>query len=689
MNLRGVVRTGLALAAFGVVWGQEPADPPSRVARLNYVNGQVSFRPDAVEEWTAASLNYPLTTGDHLWSDQGGYAEMHIGSTAVRLSGQTSFAILNLDDRAAQLSVSQGALNVRLLRLDPEEAFEVDTPSGAVSLLRAGEYRIDVYPDQNSTAVLVRAGEAEVTAGGQAFPVHARQMGRFIGTDQISSEVFAAPAPDDWDRWCLGRDQREDRAMQASMQYVPREMIGAEDLAGYGVWRTDPRYGAVWMPTGMGAGWAPYRHGHWAYVRPWGWTWVDDAPWGFAPFHYGRWAYMGGGWGWVPGRLVARPVYAPALVAFVGGRGFSAAISVGGGGGMAAWIPLGPHEAYRPAYHVSDHYVRNVNVTHVTNVTNINNVTNVTYVNRTYVTAVPQHVFVGAGPVSHAVVQVPPTAVNHFEHVDIGTMRPDHAGMVGRSMQPGMHVVVPPTAAVNRPVFVKTTPPASSHVIVPVRGNGPVGTVTTPANTTRPGFNPAAATGTTTPSHVINDPGYGRGTINPGATNPSHAINDRPAHVVNDRPGLNTNPSGSTGTTTPSHVINDPGYGRGTINPGTVIPSHVINDRPIVNDHGPLTTNPGVNGSTTPSHVINDHPEFKRRDPVINPGSTNTIERPGRRNTSDLNDGSQSGNGRIRDNTIHPKIEKKDTGTKIQNNTPVDKHIDKTNEVKTLPKKRA
>lgn len=550
MNLRFVLRTGLALAAFGIVWGQEPADPPSRVARLNYVNGQVSFRPDSVEQWTAATLNYPLTTGDHLWADQGGYAEMHIGSTAVRLSGQTAFAILNLNDRAAQVSVSQGALNVRVRRLDPEEAFEVDTPNGAVSLLRPGEYRIDVYPDQNSTAVLVRGGEAEVTAGGQAFPVHARQMGRFTGTDQISSEVVAAPGPDEWDRWCLGRDQREDRAMQDSMQYVPREMIGAEDLSGYGVWRTDPRYGAVWMPTGMGSGWAPYRSGHWAYVRPWGWTWIDDAPWGFAPFHYGRWAYMGGGWGWVPGTMVARPVYAPALVAFVGGRGFSAAISFGGGGGVAAWVPLGPREIYRPAYHVSDTYVRNVNITHVTNVTNVTNVNNVTYVNKTYVTAVPQNVFTGARPVSAAAVNVPPAAMNHFEHVDVSAVNPGQASLTGRAMQPGMHAAAPPNAAVSRPVFVKNTPPMTSHTIVPLRSSGAMSTGY------RPGLN--------------NNP-----TVRTGNT-----------RVINDRPMVN-NPGGSTG-------------------PGN--PTRVINDRPMVNktpmSYKPMNNNPGSAGTST--HTIND-----------------------------------------------------------------------------------
>src|SRR4029079_18322212 len=94
----------------------------------------------------------------------------------------------------------------------------------------------------------------------------------------------------------------------------------------------------VWMPR-VRAEWVPYRYGHWAWVEPWGWTWIDDAPWGFAPFHYGRWAYVRGGWVWAPGVMVARPVYAPALVAFVGV-----------GGASVAWFPLGPREVYVPAW---------------------------------------------------------------------------------------------------------------------------------------------------------------------------------------------------------------------------------------------------------------------------------------------------------------------------------------------------
>ena len=73
----------LSIAA-GSGWAQA-GDPPSRVARLNYMNGSVSFRPGSVEEWTSATLNYPLTLGDHLWTDPGASTEMQVGSTAIRM----------------------------------------------------------------------------------------------------------------------------------------------------------------------------------------------------------------------------------------------------------------------------------------------------------------------------------------------------------------------------------------------------------------------------------------------------------------------------------------------------------------------------------------------------------------------------------------------------------------------------
>src|SRR5215831_2084225 len=452
-----------ALFSLVILFSLSPpllADPPARVGRLSYLSGSVSFRPAGIDQWDSARINFPLTTGDHLWTDAGSRSEVHIGSTAIRLASETAFAFLNLDDQTIQIRLSQGSLNIRVRQLGESEAFEIDTPNVTVSLLRPGLYRVDVDA-QGNTTVTDRIGEAEVTASNSAFTVHPRQTATVTGIDSLVYDIQDAYAPDNWDNWCSARDQREDKA--ASARYVSREMIGYEDLDEYGVWRVVPEYGPVWVPSRVAADWAPYRYGHWIWAEPWGWTWVDDAPWGFAPFHYGRWAYLDSSWVWVPGGVVARPVYAPALVAFVGGGAWHASLSLGGGG--VAWFLLGPREVYVPTYHTSDNYVRNVNVSHV-NVTNINvtniNVTNVNYVNRTApgaVTAVPQETFVRAQPVAKAAVVVPQQVIVNVKVTGMtAPVAPRQESLVARST--GSHAVAqPPAAALDRPVCARTPPP--------------------------------------------------------------------------------------------------------------------------------------------------------------------------------------------------------------------------------------
>ncbi len=330
----------------------------------------MSFQPGGEGDWVTAVPNRPLTTGDNLWTDQGSRAEMHVGSTAIRLAPETSVTLLDLDDRTTQLRLSAGTVILRVRHLDDGDVVEVDTPNLAFNLQHPGEYRIDVDSNGDMTNVSVWSGRGEVTGGGYSYTVVAGQSARFSGTDQLNYDIAQLPGSDDFDNWAFQRDHREDGAESAN--YVSSEMTGYEDLDDYGHWQYVGGYGTVWVPAGVASDWAPYRNGHWAYIDPWGWTWVEDEPWGFAPFHYGRWAYAGNRWCWVPGPVAVRPVYAPALVAFVGGVG----ISVGGGPGVG-WFPLAPGEVYVPYYRGSRGYVERVNVTNtVVNVTRVTNVYN-------------------------------------------------------------------------------------------------------------------------------------------------------------------------------------------------------------------------------------------------------------------------------------------------------------------------
>jgi hypothetical protein len=439
-------------------------DPPGRVARLNYIQGSVSFQPGGETDWVQANPNRPLTTGDNLWTDRNSRGELHIGSTAIRLSGETGISFLNLDDRTVQIQLAQGSLSVRVRRLEGGDAFEIDTPNLAFTVQRPGEYRFDVDPNGQTTNITVREGEGEANGGGSNFHLDSGESARVSGTDSLTFDVGHAGRLDGFDNWCGSRDDREERAQSA--RYVSRDVIGYEDLDDYGEWRSVPEYGSVWFPAHVAGGWAPYRYGHWVWIEPWGWTWVEDEPWGFAPFHYGRWAVVGGGWCWVPGPVVVRPVYAPALVAFVGGPRFNLSISMGGGGGVA-WFPLGPREVYVPAYRASPRYVQNVNITNTTvNVVNVTNVYNNTTMNKvTYmhqnnvgaVTAVSHDTFVNARPVAAAAVRVNPQQLQAAVVQRGVAVAPVRQSVVGAGAPAA---VKPPAEVMTRQVVVKEAPAA-------------------------------------------------------------------------------------------------------------------------------------------------------------------------------------------------------------------------------------
>ena len=449
------------------------ADPPARVARLSQIGGTVSFSPAGEEDWVLAQTNRPFITGDRIWSDAGSRAELQIGAASARLGANTSAVILNLDDTVAQFQIAQGTLNLRVRRIYGDQFFEIDTPNLAFSVRRAGDYRIDVDPSGNATVIGVRAGEGEAWGEGAAYIVGAGQQYTFVGEGLRDYSFAALPPQDEFDRWSFDRNRREDAAVAA--RYVSPEVIGYSDLDDYGTWRNVENYGNVWVPTSVAADWAPYHVGRWGWVEPWGWTWIDDAPWGFAPFHYGRWAYVSSRWCWVPGPIAVRPVYAPALVAFVGGGGFRIAISGGPVAGIA-WFPLGPGEVYRPSYAYSRSYFTNINVSNtVVNTTVINNyynnvnVTNVVYRNREApgaITAVPAASFAGGEPVARHAVPVSRDVIAREQVTHIAAVAPSHAAVIaaGAAVAGGAAAVAiaghrPPSAVLSRQSVAKSAPP--------------------------------------------------------------------------------------------------------------------------------------------------------------------------------------------------------------------------------------
>jgi len=365
--MRGAIGLFLVVAAIflgaGPLLAQEGGyiDPPSRVGRLSLIEGVVSARHRGDQDWSMAVLNYPVTTGDIFWTEPGSRDEIRIGPTAIRMDGGSEVEISRLDDRNLVLNLPQGAIYLRVGFLGMSgadgSAFSVETPLGVVRIRRAGAYHIEIGAQGGPLRVAALEGAAEVADANSVVQIREGNEGVITGSNQLGYSLGEAE-PTPFDDWSLARDDAERAA--AAQRYLSPEMTGYEDLDRYGQWSSLPDYGPVWIPSAVPADWAPYRYGHWAYIQPWGWTWIDDAPWGFAPFHYGRWVVMNDRWAWAPGPPDRRPIWAPALVVFVGGAAGAGRAGFGGEEHVG-WFPLGPHEAYSPPYHSSEAYIRALN----------------------------------------------------------------------------------------------------------------------------------------------------------------------------------------------------------------------------------------------------------------------------------------------------------------------------------------
>ena len=609
------LRVLLGVALLTGIWpqlaaAQDQDDPPARVARLGYIQGSVSFQPAGESDWVQAVSNRPMTIGDGLWADQDSRAEVELGFATIRSAANTGFSFLNLDDRSVQIQLTSGSLNITVRRLNSDDVFEVDTPNQAFSIFQRGRYRVEASQDGTYTVVSVRDGEGESTGNGQTYTLRAGQRVTFSGTESLNAEALEIGAPDDFDNWAYGRDNRYEQSRSA--QYLSQDVVGYEDLDNYGDWRDDSNYGHVWFPNQVSAGWAPYRDGHWDWISPWGWTWVDDASWGYAPFHYGRWVNIGDRWGWVAGPANVAPVYAPALVVFTGS----------GGGGNIGWFPLGPREVYVPSYNVSRGYLNRVNVsnttvnqttiTNVYNTTVVNkttNITNVSYVNRQVagaITAVPQRTFVSAQPVGKAAVAVNAREVASASLSSRAAVAPSRESVLGSRANSAGRVAAPPAAVASRQVVAKAPPPpppvpfARQQQVLAAHPGQPLARqevqTLRPANAAaqRPMVKQA-------PPGKPAAPIMGRPGIPSNAARPGQPPNSAPS----PQPGK---PVGNESPATPARPGNAPEPNRSTPTPPNNRPEP---DRPEPNQPAP-NKRPEANRPPTPP---NNRPEVNRPEP--------------------------------------------------------------------------
>ena len=502
--------------------GTPQNDPPATAARLQFMSGSVSVQPHGTEDWVAGALNRPLTNSDNIWADKNSRAEINAGSGLIRIDSESSLTLTSVTDTGVQLQLHQGAMYLHVRDLDGQ-TYEVDTPNQAFTVQKPGDYRFDVNPDADTTVVTIWQGEGQSTGNGPAVLIHENEQARFSDGTSLKNEMHAAPPADAFDQWAQSRDQRFDHSQSA--RYVSPNVVGSDDLDEYGTWRKSPDYGNVWVPSGVSSDWAPYRDGHWIWVSPWGWTWVDDEPWGYAPFHYGRWVYYNNYWGWAPGPYYVRPYYAPALVAWFGGGGWGVGVGFGGGYG---WCPLGFGEPFIPWYGVSHRYFNRVNITN-THITNITNVYNNTYINRGGLhggqqihyanmnvrngfTAVNRDTLVNSRPVARNNIRVSANEMNRLSPTRSLDVRPTRTTMLGANA--GRSAAMPPPRTFARPVVSRNNAGAfHGNAGVADRNAGVIG---------RNNDRPAMSAGPNSNVRMPDRGTYGRGSEGSGSTGPRY-----------------------------------------------------------------------------------------------------------------------------------------------------------------------
>ena len=398
----------------------------SRVGRIAVAEGNVAVRLAASDrpaashragEWADAGLNHPIAAGMSVRSSAQGRAVLRIGAEIIALSGATEFEIVQLDHGGARITLRRGRIGVRLSQSDPAHRFDIDIPRGGVSLIAPGDYDIMAGDDNAPARLAVMNGAARFAGKGLDVAVSTAAAILLGGNDPVA----ALPGGTDGDDFVAWWRPAKRDAPEPALHHVSAAMTGREALDEHGNWETVDGYGAVWFPQELPDDWAPYRQGQWRWIGPWGWTWIDDMPWGFAPSHYGRWAKLGGSnadagrWGWVPGKPEKHPAYMPAVVAFLGTAGvglsypdaFSPAV---------AWFPVAPGEVYWPDFTGDLDAIRRLNAGAVDDPETIGpalkddppaDIVAGEYRNRRFASVVPRSVFIGGKPVAKALIELP------------------------------------------------------------------------------------------------------------------------------------------------------------------------------------------------------------------------------------------------------------------------------------------
>jgi hypothetical protein len=410
---------------------------PAAVGRVATVVGGVDYAARGTG-WSLALVNEPVFAGTSLRSDAAGRAALEVVGARVALAPASELAVATLSPDLVQIGLKAGRIGIHLDASMAARTVEVDLREGGVWLSAPGDYDIAAGGEHMPARVAVFAGAAKFGGDAAAADIAPGTIALLHGIAPVGVTASAAVS-DGFTDWWRAAATDDDLAPST---HLSAAIAGAAELAGNGVWKTDPTYGEVWYPRGLLDDWAPFRYGRWRLLAAGGWTWIDDAPWGFAPAHYGAWVQIDDRWAWVPGPQSDAPAYVGARVAFLG----TPEIGLSSAGGTAvAWFPLGPGE--QPGETPPDDFH-----------------------NRHFASAVPRAVFVGGKPVSNSLIDLPEWRVADAPIID------------------GAFALLPPqprpAAAV---LFAARKPAAGRGVTVAARARAAVKTIAVKTAARKPG----------------------------------------------------------------------------------------------------------------------------------------------------------------------------------------------------------
>ncbi|MCW3096840.1 MAG: FecR family protein [Chthonomonadaceae bacterium] len=181
--------------------------PTHRVARIDYLSGNVTYRPNDTAKWVRAETNHPLLEGGQMWIEDGGRAEIRFDDGSILRLGSNSVITLQTVFVDAQGDYTQIKMNSGIATLEPRDersVFEVNTPFLAVKTIGPSRIRIGVGSD---VEVAVSRGRANLEGPQGKMTLNS---GDFVSlrSEDSAYAVRALPAPDSWERWNEDRDRK-------------------------------------------------------------------------------------------------------------------------------------------------------------------------------------------------------------------------------------------------------------------------------------------------------------------------------------------------------------------------------------------------------------------------------------------------------------------------------------------------